>query len=109
MDFLLDGGNENISRFAENQVVRESGISATKLARKILNQALMNDSFEIRDDASCGVIYFRQPCEFMHITGPLFYKIKDSDFMLRIQEFPKKNNLWWYRCRNYRPGNEFGN
>jgi len=83
-------GLDNIARFAENQISREYEMSATKLARKILNQASMNDSFEIRDDASCGVVYFRQPREFMLITGPPFYKIKDVDFVKRIQEFPGK-------------------
>ncbi|HZL09427.1 MAG TPA: SpoIIE family protein phosphatase [Prolixibacteraceae bacterium] len=83
-------GLDFITRFAENQIAREFEISATKLARKILNQASMNDSFEIRDDASCGVVYFRQPREFMLITGPPFYKIKDSDFVERIKKFPGK-------------------
>jgi len=88
--FPTGWGLDFIARFAESQILRENEISATKLARKILNQASMNDSFEIRDDASCGVIYFRQPREFMLITGPPFYKIKDSDFVKRIQEFPGK-------------------
>lgn len=83
-------GLEDIALFAEKQIARENEISATKLARKILNQASMNDSFEIRDDATCGVVYFRQPREFMLITGPPFYKIKDTDFVRRIQEFPGK-------------------
>jgi len=88
--FPTGWGLDDIARFAENQIAREYEISATKLARKILNQASMNDSFEIRDDASCGVIYFRQPREFMLITGPPFYKIKDADFVQRIREFPGK-------------------
>jgi hypothetical protein len=83
-------GLDNIEIFAEKQIAREFEISATKLARKILNQASMNDSFEIRDDASCGVIYFRQPRQFMLITGPPFYKIKDTDFVKKIQDFPGK-------------------
>lgn len=81
---------DNIAKFAENQIVREYEISATKLARKILNQASMNDGFEMRDDASCGVVYFRQPRQFMLITGPPFYKIKDTEFVKKIQEFPGK-------------------
>ena len=93
--FPTGWGLDHIARFAENQIAREYQISATKLARKILNQASLNDSFEIRDDASCGVIYFRQPREFMLITGPPFYKIKDGDFVQQIKEFPgKKNHMW---------------
>lgn len=88
--FPTGWGLENITKFAEKQLMRDPEVSATKLARKILNQASMNDSFEIRDDASCGIVYFRKPREFMLITGPPFYKIKDSDFVNRIQEFPGK-------------------
>ena len=85
--FPTGWGLDEIARFAENQITRDYEISATKLARKILNQASMNDSFEISDDASCGVIYFRKPREFMLITGPPFYKIKDADFVRQIKEF----------------------
>lgn len=81
---------DNIEKFTESQIAREYEISATKLARKILNQASMNDGFEMRDDASCGVVYFRQPRQFMLITGPPFYKIKDAEFVKKIQEFPGK-------------------
>lgn len=88
--FPTGWGTDFVAQFAENQIAREYEISATKLARKILNQASMNDAFEIRDDASCGVIYFRRPREFMLITGPPFYKIKDADFVKHIQEFPGK-------------------
>jgi hypothetical protein len=88
--FPTGWGLEDIERFAEKQIARENEISATKLARKILNQASQNDSFEIRDDATCGVVYFRQPREFMLITGPPFYKIKDTDFVNKIKEFPGK-------------------
>lgn len=88
--FPTGWGLDHIETFAESQIAREYEISATKLARKILNQASMNDGFEMRDDASCGVVYFRQPRQFMLITGPPFYKIKDADFVKKIQEFPGK-------------------
>lgn len=88
--FPTGWGLTNLAAFAETQVVREPEMSATRLARKILNQASMNDAFEIRDDASLGVVYFRKPREFMLITGPPFYKIKDAEFVKRIQEFPGK-------------------
>ncbi|WP_423128335.1 SpoIIE family protein phosphatase [Gaoshiqia sp. Z1-71] len=83
-------GQPEVSLFAQKQIARESEISATRLARKILNQAAMNDDFELKDDTSCGVVYFRQPREFMLITGPPFYKIKDYDFVKRVQDFPGK-------------------
>ncbi|WP_297098992.1 SpoIIE family protein phosphatase [uncultured Draconibacterium sp.] len=88
--YPLGWGMENIEDFALNQIKRMPDISATKLARKIVNQAVMNDQFSVKDDTSCGVMYFREPRKFMLITGPPFYKIKDYDFVGRIQGFEGK-------------------
>ncbi len=88
--FPLGWGIEKIEEFALGQADRMPQISATKLARKIINQAVMNDNFSVKDDTTCGVIYFREPRKFMLITGPPFYKIKDYDFVGRIQDFKGK-------------------
>ncbi len=86
----LGWGMDKIEDFILNQVARMPDISATKLSRKILNQAIMNDNFSVKDDTTCGVIYFREPRKFMLITGPPFYKIKDFDFVGRIYDFEGK-------------------
>lgn len=83
-------GMEKIEDFILNQINRMPDISATKLARKIINQAIMNDNFSVKDDTTTGVIYFREPRKFMLITGPPFYKIKDYDFVGRIVGFEGK-------------------
>ena len=88
--YAMGWGMERIEEFISGQVKRIPNISATKLARKIVNQAVMNDNFTVKDDVSCGVIYFRQPRNFMLITGPPFYKIKDFDFVGRIKDFDGK-------------------
>ncbi len=88
--FPMGWGIENINNFALNQVNRMPDISASKLARKIINHASLNDDFEVKDDTTCGVIYFREPRKFMLITGPPFYKIKDYDFADRIKSFKGK-------------------
>ncbi|MFW5755923.1 MAG: SpoIIE family protein phosphatase [Tangfeifania sp.] len=88
--YPLGWGLEKIHEFAQNQINRMPDISATKLARKIVNQASVNDNFEVKDDVTCGVIYFREPRNFMLITGPPFYKIKDYDFVDRIRDFNGK-------------------
>ena len=88
--FPMGWGGQKLEAFVENQLEREPEVTATRLARKIMNQVEMNDGFEMKDDASCGVINFRKPREFMLITGPPFYKIKDQDFVSRVTGFPGK-------------------
>lgn len=69
--FPMGWGRDKVEEFTINQVTRMPDISATKLARKIINQANLNDGFDLKDDTTCGVIYFRKPREFLLITGPL--------------------------------------
>ncbi len=88
--YPLGWGMEKVEGFILNQANRMPDISATKLSRKILNQAVMNDNFSVKDDTTCGVIYFREPRNFMLITGPPFYKIKDYDFVGRVHGFNGK-------------------
>ncbi|WP_346857022.1 SpoIIE family protein phosphatase [uncultured Draconibacterium sp.] len=88
--FPMGWGINKVEDFVLNQVNRMPDISATKLARKIVNQAMMHDDFSVKDDTTCGVMYFREPRKFMLITGPPFYKIKDFDFVGRIQDFEGK-------------------
>jgi hypothetical protein len=88
--YPMGWGTDNVYEFALNQVNRMPDISASRLGRKIINQASMNDNFEVKDDTTCGVIYFREPRKFMLITGPPFYKIKDYDFVYRIKSFKGK-------------------
>jgi hypothetical protein len=88
--YTMGWGIDKIEEFVINQVKRMEDISATKLSRKVINQAVMNDNFIMKDDATCGVIYFREPRKFMLITGPPFYKIKDFDFVGRIKNFNGK-------------------
>ena len=88
--YPMGWGINNIENFILNQINRMRDISATRLSRKILNQAVMNDNFSVKDDTTSGVIYFREPRKFMLITGPPFYKIKDYDFVGRIKGFEGK-------------------
>lgn len=91
--YPMGWGRDNVKEFIISQVTRMPDISATKLARKIINQANMNDEFDLKDDTTCGVIYFREPREFMLITGPPFYKIKDYEFVNTIRNFKGKKAI----------------
>lgn len=87
LKFNMGWGHENVFNFITKIVDSQPDISATKLAKKIINQALENDNHTIKDDTSCGVVYFREPREMMLITGPPFYKVKDVGFIERIRNF----------------------
>jgi hypothetical protein len=80
-------GQENVEAYVVQQLTRSNDISAKRLSKKILNKAIQNDGFHLRDDASCGVIYFRDPREMLLITGPPFFKAKDHDFAQRIHDY----------------------
>jgi len=80
-------GQENVETYVVQQLHRSNDISAKRLSKKILNKAIQNDGFHLRDDASCGVIYFRDPREMLLITGPPFFKAKDRDFAQRIRDY----------------------
>lgn len=88
--YPMGWGRDTVEEFVISQISRMPEISATKLAKKIINQANMNDEFDLKDDTTCGVIYFREPREFMLITGPPFYKIKDYEFVNNIKNFKGK-------------------
>jgi len=85
--FDMGWGHENVVDFVLKLIENQPQISATKLAKKIVNRALTNDNHNLKDDASCGVVYLREPREILLITGPPFYKIKDIGFVERIKSF----------------------
>jgi hypothetical protein len=85
--YTMGWGNDIIFEYITKIIENQPKISATKLARKIVNRALMNDHYELKDDTSCGVIYFRKPRRTMLITGPPFYKVKDKKFINHINDF----------------------
>lgn len=87
MRFNMGWGHDKVVEFVMQLVENQPQISATKLARKIVNRALMNDNYNLKDDTSCGVVYLREPREMMLITGPPFYKVKDVGFIDRIRNF----------------------
>lgn len=80
-------GQENVESYVVQQLAQSSDISARRLTKKVLNKAIQNDGFHLRDDASCGVIYFREPREMLLVTGPPFFKAKDHDFAQRIRDY----------------------
>lgn len=81
-----DGAIEYVKKILRN----EPFVSATKMARKVVNMASLHDGERPKDDTSCGVIYFREPRKLLLVSGPPFEEKHDLDFALNVQRFNGK-------------------
>ncbi|MCG8698940.1 MAG: serine/threonine-protein phosphatase [Bacteroidales bacterium] len=83
-------GRENLAHFATDMVTRYPKISARQLATRVINTAFRNDGFSMKDDTSCGVVYFREPRQLLVVTGPPFNRNRDNDFANHVNDFNGK-------------------
>lgn len=83
-------GVDNVVRYTIDIIKQFSRISARNLAEKILNMAYRNDGFQLKDDTTCGVIYFREPRELLICTGPPYNKEDDSSLAEEVRSFKGK-------------------
>jgi hypothetical protein len=83
-------GVDNVARYTIDIIKQFSRISARNLAEKILNMAYRNDGFQLKDDTTCGVIYFREPRELLICTGPPYNKEDDSALAEEVRSFKGK-------------------
>ncbi|MBZ4676485.1 MAG: stage sporulation protein [Anaerophaga sp.] len=88
--FPFGWGREGAVEYALKVLGNEPYISATKMARKIVNMAALHDGESPKDDTSCGVIYFREPRKLLLVSGPPFEEKHDLDFALKVQRFNGK-------------------
>ncbi len=65
----------------------EKGISSRQLARKLAIQARQIDSYEPKDDITCGVVYLRYPRHLLLVTGPPFSESKDEELANLVRTF----------------------
>jgi hypothetical protein len=89
----LGWGAEKAARFICNEVARAKEISANDLARKVVAEALSNDSGTARDDITCGVVYYRRPRKLLVLTGPPFCKSRDSELADLVLSFNGKRAI----------------
>lgn len=86
-------GRDNVQEFVINLIQNEPGISASRLAQKVVNYAHINDGYRSKDDTSCAVIYFREPRKLLICTGPPFDEAKDSEYAEAVRTFEGKKIL----------------
>lgn len=68
-------------------------ISASELGEHVVKKAYQNDYFELKDDASCAVIYFRDPRKLLICTGPPFEEENDKVYAGKVADFAGKKVL----------------
>jgi hypothetical protein len=69
-------GIKGVSDFILKLIKENPIISATNLARRVVNQAERNDIGKLKDDASCAIVYFREPRKLLICSGPPYDETK---------------------------------
>ncbi len=83
-------GIDGLKTFIQQNIQSNPNISARQLARKIMQRAKTNDKGSFTDDASCQVIYCREPRKLVLASGPPYYKNCDKELAERIDSFQGK-------------------
>ncbi len=83
-------GTDGLKDFIKYNISKKPDISARQLALKIMNRAKANDGELFKDDATCQVIYCREPRKLVLASGPPYYKNYDALLAERIANFQGK-------------------
>jgi hypothetical protein len=84
---------ERLVEFVLNETKSNIFISAHELGERVVKKAIQNDNFMPKDDASCAVIYFREPRKMLICTGPPFEEDNDKVYARKVAEFEGKKVL----------------
>jgi len=83
-------GLDGLKAFIKESITNQTNISAKQLARKIISRAKVNDANHFKDDATCQVIYCREPRKLVLASGPPYHKNCDAMLAERIDSFQGK-------------------
>jgi hypothetical protein len=83
----LGWGAAEAQNFILVKIAASPDISARELARELVVQAQMHDSYIAKDDITCGVIYFRRPRELLVMTGPPVNPAHDAEMARDFKSF----------------------
>ncbi|EFQ24713.1 protein serine/threonine phosphatase [Aminomonas paucivorans DSM 12260] len=79
--FPLGWGEERMKAFVLDRVRRDPQVSAHRLSRAVLRDALWKEpQHRPGDDMTCAVLYFRTPRRCRVLTGPPFDPSRDGEF-----------------------------
>lgn len=84
------GWEAELGRYIKGVLQTAPTISAQQLATKIVQRALHNDGGLLSDDASCCVVYCREPRQLIIASGPPYHKAHDKFLADEIAHFQGK-------------------
>lgn len=88
--FPFGWGLDNLIDYTCEVIEGDPNMSAHKLAGKIINHAVLNDDYHLKDDTSCVTIYFREPRKLLICTGPPYEEEKDKVLAKKFDDFVGK-------------------
>ena len=83
-------GRDNVCSFILDILHQHPKLSARQLSSRVVNAASRFDSFSLKDDTTCGVVYFREPRKMLVVTGPPFNRNRDKDLAEYVKNFEGK-------------------
>ncbi|WP_439185583.1 SpoIIE family protein phosphatase [Carboxylicivirga taeanensis] len=83
-------GDDGLKYFIQESIERSPNLSARALARKIMQRAKAHDADSFVDDATCQVIYCREPRKLILASGPPYHKNCDALLAERMDSFTGK-------------------
>ncbi len=86
-DYPLGWGRRNVIKQIQQWINWDKGISSRQLARKVAIHARQIDSYEPKDDITCGAMYLRHPRMLLVVTGPPFAPTKDEEMAALVKAF----------------------
>jgi len=86
--FPLGWGADRWEAFTVRTLGAQPQVSARRLARLTVQEALARDHEKAKDDISCLCLYFRKPRDLLVVTGPPFDQAKDAALVEEFREFP---------------------
>jgi hypothetical protein len=83
-------GLDGVKEFINNWLNKHPYCSARQLSQQLLQRARHIDTGQLKDDATCHVIYCRDPRRLLIATGPPYHKQYDKILAERIDNFKGK-------------------
>lgn len=83
-------GDKAVAKYILSELNKKPNLSATTLAKKIVQQSQNNDIYIAKDDTTCAVVYFREPRHLLICTGPPFHEQKDTYLASIVQSYKGK-------------------